>query len=100
VRGRLATLLAAAARRRRIAAQATLCIATPSIVLAALGHPTSAVIATQGGFAGFYAFDAPRGRRGRVVAAVGSGLVLAMVLGTLVASSPAPSPRRRPRTPG
>lgn len=79
--------LDAARARRRIATQATVCIATPLIVLVALGHPTSAVIAMQGGFAGFYAFDAPRARRGRIVAAVGVALVLATVLGTLVAGS-------------
>lgn len=84
---RVQSLVAAAGRRRRLAIEQTPCVAVPLVVLVALGHPTSAVIAAQGGVAGFYAFDAPLARRGRIVAAVGAGLVLATVLGTLVAES-------------
>jgi uncharacterized membrane protein YccC len=81
-------VLAAAWARRRIAAGATLCIGIPLVVLCALGEPTSAAVATQGAFAGFYAFDAPLRRRARVVAGIGVALAAAMVLGTLAAPSP------------
>src|SRR3954453_16020620 len=84
---RFQALLAAGRARRRVATQATLCIAAPLVLLTALGHPTSAVIATQGGFAGFYAFDTSLARRIRTVAAVGLGLVVAAFTGTLVPSS-------------
>src|SRR4051812_35251591 len=84
---RFQALLAAGRARRRVATQATLCIAAPLVLLTALGHPTSAVIATQGGFAGFYAFDAPFARRARIVACIGGGLGLAFVAGTLAAPS-------------
>ncbi|HET6507309.1 MAG TPA: FUSC family protein [Baekduia sp.] len=65
--------------------RATACILLPLAVLCAAGHPRDGVIATQGAFAGFYAFDAPYRRRARVVAAMGLALAVAMLLGTLVA---------------
>jgi uncharacterized membrane protein YccC len=70
------------------AVRATACILLPLVVLCAAGHAQEGVIATQGGFAGFYAFDAPYRRRGAVVGGLGVALAAAMVLGTLVAPDP------------
>ncbi|WP_155892221.1 FUSC family protein [Conexibacter woesei] len=56
-------------------------------MFSALGHQQEGVIATQGAFAGFYAFSAPYRRRARVVVGLGCALAVAMAAGTLVASS-------------
>lgn len=72
---------------RARSARATACILLPLVVLSALGHQQDGVVATQGAFAGFYAFDAPYRRRARVVVGLGCALAVAMVIGTLVASS-------------
>jgi uncharacterized membrane protein YccC len=60
----------------------------PLAVLCAAGHPRAGVIATQGGFAGLYAFNEPYRRRSRLVLGVGVSLAAAMALGTLVAPTP------------
>jgi uncharacterized membrane protein YccC len=70
---------------RARSARATACVLLPLAVLCATGHPQSAAVATQGAFAGFYAFDAPYRRRARVVAGLGVALAAAMLLGTWVA---------------
>src|SRR4051812_11130198 len=71
---------------RARSARATACILVPLVALTAAGHQQAGVIATQGAFAGFYAFGAPYRHRARVVAGLGVVLALAMLLGTLVAS--------------
>jgi uncharacterized membrane protein YccC len=65
--------------------RATACVLLPLAILCATGHPQDGAIATQGAFAGFYAFDAPYRRRGRVVAGMAVALAAAMLVGTLVA---------------
>jgi uncharacterized membrane protein YccC len=73
---------------RARSARATACILLPLVVLGALGHQQDGVVATQGAFAGFYAFGAPYRRRARVVVGLGVALAVAMATGTLVAASP------------
>jgi uncharacterized membrane protein YccC len=63
-------------------------VLVPLAALCAAGHQQAGVIATQGAFAGFYAFDAPYRRRARVVFGLGIALALAMLVGTLVAPDP------------
>jgi uncharacterized membrane protein YccC len=70
------------------AVRATACTVLPLAVLAAAGHAQAGVTATQGGFAGLYAFDAPYRLRARVVAGLGLALAAAMAIGTLVAPDP------------
>jgi uncharacterized membrane protein YccC len=70
------------------AARATACVVLPLVVLCAAGHPRLGAIATQGGFAGLYAFDEPYRRRSRLVLGVGAALAVAMALGTLLAGEP------------
>jgi uncharacterized membrane protein YccC len=72
---------------RARSARATACVLLPLVVFSALGHQQDGVIATQGAFAGFYAFSAPYRRRARVVVGLGCALAVAMAAGTLVASS-------------
>jgi uncharacterized membrane protein YccC len=73
---------------RARSARATACILLPLVVFSALGHQQDGVIATQGAFAGFYAFAAPYRRRARVVVGLGCALAVAMAMGTVVASDP------------
>ncbi|MDX6725923.1 MAG: hypothetical protein QOK49_728, partial [Baekduia sp.] len=70
---------------RARSARATACVVLPLALLCAAGQPQAAVVATQGGFAGIYAFGAPYRRRARVVAGLGLALAAAMGLGSLVA---------------
>jgi uncharacterized membrane protein YccC len=70
------------------AVRATACILLPLAILCATGHAQAGATATQGGFAGFYAFDAPYRLRARVVAGLGLALAVAMAVGTLVAPDP------------
>jgi uncharacterized membrane protein YccC len=69
--------------------RATACVVIPLVVLCALGHPQEGAIATQGGFAGLYAFDEPYRRRSKLVLGIGVSLAVAMALGTLAAPTPA-----------
>jgi uncharacterized membrane protein YccC len=73
---------------RARSARATACVLLPLVVFSALGHQQDGVIATQGAFAGFYAFAAPYRRRARVVVGLGCALAVAMATGTLVAADP------------
>jgi uncharacterized membrane protein YccC len=60
----------------------------PLAALSAAGHAQAGVIATQGAFAGLYAFDEPYRRRARVIVGLGLALAVAVLLGTLVAPEP------------
>jgi uncharacterized membrane protein YccC len=73
---------------RARSARATACVLLPLAALSAAGHAQAGVIATQGAFAGLYAFDEPYRRRARVIVGLGLALAVAVLLGTLVAPEP------------
>ncbi|WP_305784660.1 FUSC family protein [Symbioplanes lichenis] len=72
------------------ALRAGLAVALPLVALILAGHTAWAGIATFGSFAALYARDAHYRSRGRVVAAAGLGLTVAVFLGTLAALAAAP----------
>ena len=78
-----AAIRVAAARRRGVAVRATLCVALPLLIGYVTGHPEAGAQASFGGLAGVYVPDSPFWYQGRVVAAVGVGLVLMVFLGAL-----------------
>ncbi|MCW3002125.1 MAG: hypothetical protein JWQ20_1423, partial [Conexibacter sp.] len=85
---RLRLLICDVWSHRQRALRGTACVVVPLAVLCAVGHPQAGVIATQGGFAGLYAFDEPYRRRSKLVLGVGISLAAAMALGTVAAPAP------------
>ena len=75
----------AAPGRASIALRTALCVAVPLAVGSATGHPAEGAAASFGGLAGLSVPQAPYRYRARVVAAVGAGLVVAVLLGGLAA---------------
>ncbi len=84
-RGIGAALRVAVPARVGLALRAGLCVALPLVVGLATGHPADGAAASFGGLAGLSVPQAPYRYRGRVVAAVGLGLALAVLLGGLAA---------------
>jgi uncharacterized membrane protein YccC len=84
-RGIGAALRVAVPTRVGLALRAGLCVALPLVVGLAAGHPADGAAASFGGLAGLSVPQAPYRYRGRVVAAVGLGLALAVLFGGLAA---------------
>ena len=76
----------AAPGRASIALRTALCVAVPLAVGVATGHPAEGAAASFGGLAGLSVPQAPYRYRAWVVAAVGAGLVVAVLLGGLAAA--------------
>ena len=84
-RGIAAGVRDAAPVRAGLAVRAGLCVGVPLAVGLAVGHPADGAAASFGGLAGLSVPQAPYRYRGRAVAAVGCGLVVAVLLGGLAA---------------
>jgi uncharacterized membrane protein YccC len=80
-----AGLRAAAPGRSGLAVRAGLCIGLPLLIGLLVGHPADGAAASFGGLAGLSVPEAPFRYRARVVAAVGLGLVAAVLFGGLAA---------------
>ena len=80
-----AGLRAAAPTRVGLALRAGLCVGLPLLVGLLIGQPADGAAASFGGLAGLSVPEAPFRYRARVVAAVGLGLVLAVLFGGLAA---------------
>jgi uncharacterized membrane protein YccC len=81
-----ATVLAlrrAAPQRAGIAVRTMTCVALPLAIGVAAGHPRSGAAASFGGLASLYVPQSPYRYRARVVAAVGAGLAIAVLIGAL-----------------
>jgi len=81
-----ATVLAlrcAAPQRAGIAVRTMTCVALPLAIGVAAGHPQSGATASFGGLASLYVPQSPYRYRARVVAAVGAGLAIAVLIGAL-----------------
>jgi uncharacterized membrane protein YccC len=81
-----ATVLAlrgAAPQRAGIAVRTMACVALPLAIGVAAGHPQSGAAASFGGLAGLYVPQSPYRYRARVVAAVGAGLAVAVLVGAV-----------------
>jgi len=81
-----ATVLAlrrAAPQRAGIAVRTMTCVALPLAIGVAVGHPQSGATASFGGLASLYVPQSPYRYRARVVAAVGAGLAIAVLIGAL-----------------
>jgi uncharacterized membrane protein YccC len=81
-----ATVLAlrrAAPQRAGIAVRTMTCVALPLAIGVAAGHPRSGATASFGGLASLYVPQSPYRYRARVVAAVGAGLAVAVLIGAL-----------------
>jgi uncharacterized membrane protein YccC len=87
VRATAAAVRAAARARRNIALRSALAMAIPLAAGLAIGQPEAGAGASFGALACLYAPQAPYRYRARVVAAIGAGLVLAVLLGALAAPS-------------
>jgi uncharacterized membrane protein YccC len=83
VRATVAAIRAVAPVRLRVAVRATLSMTLPLAIGVVIGHPDWGALASIGGFAGFYAPDAPYRYRARLLAAIGAGLTLGVLLGGL-----------------
>ena len=83
----LAALRRAAPGRVGLAVRAALCIGVPLAVGLTLGDPAGGAAASFGGLAGLSVSQAPYRYRARVVAAMGAGLVIAVLLGGLAAGN-------------
>ena len=84
-----ATVLAlrgAAPQRAGIAVRTMACVALPLAIGVAAGHPQAGAAASFGGLAGLYVPQSPYRYRARVVAAVGAGLAIAVLIGALAGS--------------
>lgn len=84
-----ATVLAlrrAAPQRAGIAVRTMTCVALPLAIGVAAGHPQSGATASFGGLASLYVPQSPYRYRARVVAAVGAGLTIAVLIGALAGS--------------
>jgi uncharacterized membrane protein YccC len=77
----------AARQRCGIAARTMVCVALPLAIGVAAGHPQSGATASFGGLAGLYVPQSPYRYRARVVAAVGVGLAIAVLIGALAGNS-------------
>jgi uncharacterized membrane protein YccC len=62
------------------------CVALPLAIGVAAGHPQSGATASFGGLASLYVPQSPYRYRARVVAAVGAGLTIAVLIGALAGS--------------
>jgi uncharacterized membrane protein YccC len=81
-----ATVLAlrrAAPQRADIAVRTMTCVALPLAIGVAAGHPQSGATASFGGLASLYVPQSPYRYRARVVAAVGAGLAIAVLIGAV-----------------
>jgi uncharacterized membrane protein YccC len=72
--------------RLRVAVRAMLSMTLPLAIGVAIGHPDWGALACIGGFAGFYPPDSPYRYRARLVAGVGVGLTVGVLLGGLASS--------------
>jgi uncharacterized membrane protein YccC len=84
-----ATVLAlrgAAPQRAGIAVRTMVSVALPLAIGVAAGHPQSGAAASFGGLASLYVPQSPYRYRARVVAAVGAGLAIAVLIGALAGS--------------
>jgi len=86
VRGTAAAVRVVAADRGGVAVRSMVCIGVPLVVGLMVGEPQAGAAASFGGLAGLYVAQAPYRYRARVVAAVGGGLALAVLVGGLAAS--------------
>lgn len=85
-RATLRALAAGIPQRAGLAARAALCLAVPLAVGLAVGQPADGAAASFGALAGLSVPQSPFRYRARVVAAVGAGLVAAVLCGGLAAS--------------
>jgi uncharacterized membrane protein YccC len=73
----------AAPQRAGIAVRTMTCVALPLAIGVAAGHPQSGAAASFGGLASLYVPQSPYRYRARVVAAVGAGLAIAVLIGAM-----------------
>ncbi|MGC9671351.1 FUSC family protein [Planosporangium sp. 12N6] len=86
VRATAIAIRAAAPARVRVAVRAMLSMTLPLAIGVAIGHPGWGALASVGGFAGFYGADLPYRYRGRLVAGIGVGITLGVLLGALTST--------------
>ena len=86
VRATVLALRGAAPQRASIAVRTMACVALPLAIGVAAGHPRSGATASFGGLAGLYVPQSPYRYRARVVAAVGAGLAIAVLIGSTAGS--------------
>ncbi len=86
MRAAVCALRGAAAQRAGIAVRTMACVAVPLAIGVATGHPQSGAAASFGGLAGLYVPQSPYRYRARVVAVVGGGLAIAVLVGALAGS--------------
>ena len=86
VRASVLALRGAAPQRVGIALRAMACVALPLAIGVAAGHPQSGAAASFGGLASLYVPQSPYRYRARVVAAVGAGLAIAVLIGAMAGS--------------
>ena len=86
VRATVFALRGAAPQRAGIALRAMACVALPLAIGVAAGHPQSGAAASFGGLASLYVPQSPYRYRARVVAAVGAGLAIAVLIGAMAGS--------------
>ena len=79
-------LRAAAPQRVGIAVRGMACVALPLAIGVAAGHPQSGAAASFGALASLYVPQSPYRYRARVVAAVGAGLAIAVLIGAMAGS--------------
>jgi len=85
-RATVSALRAAAPQRAGIAVRTMVSVALPLAIGVAAGHPQSGAAASFGGLASLYVPQSPYRYRARVVAAVGAGLAIAVLIGALAGS--------------
>jgi len=85
-RATVLALRSAAPQRAGIAVRAMACVALPLAIGVAAGHTRSGAAASFGGLAGLYVPQSPYRYRARVVAAVGAGLAIAVLIGSMAGS--------------
>ena len=83
VRAIVLALRGAAPQRAGIAVRTMVCVALPLAIGVAAGHPQSGAAASFGGLASLYVPQSPYRYRARVVAAVGAGLAIAVLIGAV-----------------
>ena len=86
VRATVLALRSAAPQRAGIAMRTMACVTLPLAIGVAAGHPRSGATASFGGLAGLYVPQSPYRYRARVVAAVGAGLAIAVLIGSTAGS--------------
>ena len=86
VRATVLALRGAAPQRAGIAMRTMVCVALPLAIGVAAGHPRSGATASFGGLAGLYVPQSPYRYRASVVAAVGAGLAIAVLIGSTAGS--------------